>query len=389
MASNSTDFFKLSELYSEEEKLVADSTRKFVDSRILPSIDRHFEQHSFPPELVKELGAMGLLGQFLPEKYGCSGGSYFTYGISCLELERGDSGVRSFCSVQSSLVMFPIFKFGDEQQRQSFLPRLASGDMIGCFGLTEPDFGSNPNGMRTRAKSDGENIILNGTKRWITNADIADICVVWAKDESDKIGAYLVPKGTPGLTQIEIKNKFSLRASHTGELILENCIIPKSNKLPNTEGIKSALACLNSARFGIVWGSLGAAIACYESALAFAKDRVQFSRPIGGYQLVQAKLVEMITEITKGQLLAYHLGRQMEAGTAHHTQVSMGKMNNVSNALKIARMARDILGANGITTEYPVIRHMLNLESVNTYEGTEDIHRLILGQAITGLSAFE
>ena len=389
MAFTGVDFFGLDSLLTEDERLVQSTTRRFVDNRILPTVDRHFDQHTFPAEWVKEMGQLGLLGHFIPEEYGGGGGSYFSYGLVCQELERGDSGIRSFCSVQSSLVMFPIFHFGSEEQKKKWLPQLASGDAIGCFGLTEPDFGSNPSGMRTRAKRSGDSYVLNGTKRWITNADVADICIVWAKGENDEIGAYLVEKGAAGLTQKEIKNKFSLRASHTGELIFEDCAIPLANKLPNSDGLKSALKCLNSARFGIVWGALGAAMACYTCALEYAQSRKQFSRPIAGYQLVQAKLVDMLTEITKGQLLAYHLGRAMDQGTAKHTQVSMGKMNNVSTALHIARVARDILGANGITTEYPVIRHMLNLESVNTYEGTEDIHRLILGLAITGLNAFE
>lgn len=291
--------------------------------------------------------------------------------------------------MQSSLVMFPIWKFGDEEQRMKWLPRLAAGEAIGCFGLTEPDFGSNPGGMLTRAKRDGDAYVLNGTKRWITNADIADVCIVWAKDDDDQIGAFLVEKGTPGLEQVEIKRKYSLRASHTGELVMEDCRIPVANRLPDAVGLKAALMCLNSARYGIIWGALGAAMACYDVALSYAKDRVQFSRPIAGYQMIQEQLVKMLTEISKGQLLALHIGRLQDAGTGRHVHVSMGKMNNVRMAIEIARSARELLGANGITSEYPIIRHMLNLESVLTYEGTENMHKLIIGKDITGLAAFE
>lgn len=389
MAFQEVDFLNISSSLSEEERILRGATRKFVDEKVIPVVDKHFEENTFPMEWVKDLGAQGYLGSFIPEKYGGSGTSYVSYGLVCQELERGDSGLRSFCSVQTSLVMFPIWQYGSEEQKQKWLPQLAKGEAIGCFGLTEPDHGSNPSGMLATAKKVGDSYILNGTKRWITNANIADVCVVWAKDENGEIGGYLVEKGSPGLNQVEMKHKFSLRASHTGELVMEDCKIPLSNKLHDIKGIGGPLKCLDSARFGIIWGSIGAAMACYDCALGYAKDRVQFSKPIAGYQLVQSKLVWMLTEITKSQLIALQVGRLRDQGNGQFTHVSMGKMNNVSSALQIARVARDILGANGITTEYPVIRHMLNLESVNTYEGTEDIHRLIIGREITGIAAFD
>jgi glutaryl-CoA dehydrogenase len=383
------DFLRLNSEFTESEILFRESTKKFVDSKILPNIKEYFDKARFPVELIRELGENGYFGMFLPEEYGGLDASYTTYGIVCQELERGDSGVRSAVSVQSSLVMFPIYTFGSEEQRRHWLPKLAKGSAVGCFGLTEPDFGSNPSGMRTRATKRGNDIVLNGTKRWITNANIADVSIIWAKDDTDEIVAYLVEKGTKGLTQREISDKFSLRASHTGELILDECVIPACNRLPNTDGIKSALQCLDSARFGIIWGVLGAAIACFECVRDYAAERVQFSKPLAGYQLVQAKLVWMLTEITKGQLLARRIGELRDQQKGHHSYTSMGKMNNCHIALECARIGRDILGANGITTDYPVIRHMLNLESVKTYEGTDDIHRLILGKEITGLAAFE
>lgn len=389
MSFEGLDYLDIDSQLSPEERLIRDSTRAFVDDHVLPVIEDHFEAQSFPHELLPKFAELKLLGPFVPEEYGGAGCSYVQYGLICQELERGDSGVRSFCSVQSSLVMFPIWQFGSEAQKKHWLPKLASGEAIGCFGLTEPDFGSNPSGMLARATRDGESIVLNGTKRWITNGDIADVCVVWAKDDEGVVRGYLVEKGTPGLTQIPIKRKFSLRASNTGELVMEDCRIPATNLLPLTKGLGSPLKCLDSARFGIAWGGLGAAMACYDTALSYAKERVQFSRPIAGYQLVQSKLVWMLTEITKGQLLALQVGRLREQGKGRFTHVSMAKMNNVRIAIDIARVARDILGANGITTEYPIIRHMLNLESVITYEGTEDIHRLILGRDITGLAAFD
>ncbi len=383
------DILNTDSLLSDEEKILKNSAKKFVEKNILPDISKHFNDGTFPDELPKLLGKNGYLGSFIPEEYGGGGSSYTNYGIVCEQLEYGDSGVRSFCSVQSSLVIFPIWKYGSEEQKKKWLPQLTSGEKIGCFGLTEPDFGSNPAGMITRAKKEKDHYVLNGTKRWITNANIADICVIWAKDDEGSVSGFLVEKDTPGLKQVEIKNKFSLRASHTGELIMEDCKIPIKNKLPNAIGLKGPLLCLDSARFGIIWGSIGAATACYESALNYSKQRIQFSKPIAAYQLVQKKLVKMITEIEKAKLLAIQISRQRDLGKGKFTQVSMGKMNNVSIALDIARVARDMLGANGISTEYPAIRHMLNLESVNTYEGTEDIHRLIIGKEITGFSAFE
>ena len=383
------DILNTDSLLSEEEKILKKSAKKFVEKDILPDISQHFNEGTFPSELPELLGSNGYLGSFIPQEYGGGGSSYTNYGVICEQLEFGDTGVRSFCSVQSSLVMFPIWKFGSEEQKKKWLPLLASGKKIGCFGLTEPDFGSNPSGMITKAVKEKDGYTLNGVKRWITNANVADICVVWAKNEAGEIEGFLVEKDSPGLLQKEIKNKFSLRASHTGELVFEDCKIPLKNKLPDAKGLKSPLLCLDSARFGIIWGAIGAANACYESALNYAKERIQFSKPIAAYQLVQNKLVAMITEIEKAKLLAIQVSRQRDLGKGKFTQVSMGKMNNVSIALDIARNARDILGANGISTEYPVIRHMLNLESVNTYEGTEDIHRLIIGKEITGHSAFE
>ncbi len=389
MGVHGVDFLQMDRMLSEEERMIRDETRAFVDRAILPTIEGHFEAHTFPDALVKVLGEQGYLGSFLPEEYGGSGASYVAYGLVCQELERGDSGVRSFCSVQSSLVMLPIWKFGSEEQRRRWLPDMAKGRAIGCFGLTEPDFGSNPNGMLTRARRDGDHYVLNGTKRWITNADIADVSLVWAKDDQGHIGGFLIERGTAGLEQVEIKRKYSLRASHTGELIMEDCRIPAANRLPDAMGLKAALQCLDSARYGISWGALGAAMACYETALSYTKERVQFSRPIAGYQMVQEKLVWMLTEISKGQLLSLHIGRLRDMQAGHHAHVSMAKMNNVRIAIEIARMARELLGASGITAEYPIMRHMMNLESVLTYEGTENIHKLILGKEITGLAAFD
>jgi len=387
MAFQGVDFYGLDELWTDEERIARDTVRSFVDEQVIPIIEKQFEDYKFPLQLVPAMAEIGLLGPTFPEKYGCAGANYTTYGLMSQELERGDSGMRSFSSVQSSLVMYPIFAFGSEQQRMKWLPEMAKGKKIGCFGLTEPDFGSNPGGIRTKAVKDGDSYILNGSKMWITNGSIADVAVVWAKTD-EGIRGFIVEAGTPGFTQIEIMHKFSLRASDTGELVFEDCRIPAANLLPESKGLKSPLMCLNQARYGIAWGGIGAAMACYEAARSYATERVQFERPIGGYQLVQGKLTFMLTEITKGQLMLYRLGRLMDEKRAKHYQVSMAKMNNVSKALEIARIARDIHGANGITTEYPVIRHMLNLESVNTYEGTEDIHRLIIGRQITGINAF-
>jgi glutaryl-CoA dehydrogenase len=390
--ANLTDYYQIEEMFSEEERMVRDVARRFVDDEFLPCVQKSFREGSFPMELVPRLGQLGFLGMTLPTQYGCAGLNSVAYGLVSQELERGDSGLRSFASVQSSLVMYPIYTFGSEKQKSFWLPRMAKAEAIGCFGLTEPDFGSNPGGMITRAKREKDGFILNGTKRWITNGSVSDVAVVWAKleeDGKDVVRGFLVEKERKGFTRYDIEGKFSMRASITSELIFEDCWIPEENILPGSGGLKSPLMCLTQARYGISWGAIGAAIACYESAVDYAKNRVMFSKPIGGYQLVQSKLVWMVTEITKAQLLSLRLGRLKDSGKMRPEHVSMAKMNNVSIALHIARLARDILGANGITDEYPVIRHMLNLETVNTYEGTEDIHRLTIGRDITGLNAFE
>ncbi len=386
------DYYNIEELLSEEERMVRDVARRFVEDEFMPRIQKCFREGSFPMELVPRLGELGFLGMTLPTEYGCAGLNNVAYGLVSQELERGDSGFRSFASVQSSLVMYPIFTFGSEEQKKFWLPRLARAEAIGCFGLTEPDYGSNPDGMITRARKENGGYVLNGIKRWITNGSISDVAVVWAKleeDGQDVIRGFIVEKERPGFTRLEIEGKFSFRASITSELIFEDCWIPEDNLLPKSGGLKSPLMCLTQARYGIAWGALGAAMACYESALGYSQNRVMFSRPIGGYQLVQAKLVTMITEITKGQLLVHRLGTLKDAGTMRPQHVSMAKMNNVSIALQTARLARDILGGNGIIDDYPIIRHMLNLETVNTYEGTEDIHRLTIGRDVTGLNAFE
>ncbi|MGH7785512.1 MAG: acyl-CoA dehydrogenase family protein [Candidatus Binatia bacterium] len=383
-----TDYYAIDELLDPEERLVRDTARQFVEQEYLPVVTEHFRHGTFPVELSKRVGALGFYGANLPTEYGCAGLNNVAYGLINQELERGDSGLRSFVSVQSGLVMYPIYAFGSEAQKRHWLPRLARGEAIGCFGLTEPDFGSNPSGMLTRATAVGDGYRLNGTKRWITNGDIADVALVWAKTDDGAVRGFLVERGTPGYSSREMQGKFSLRASITSELFLEDCIVPADAVLPNVQGMRGPLSCLTQARYGISWGAIGAAIACYECARDYAGARIMFSRPIAGYQLVQAKLVSMITEITKAQLLCLRLGRLKDAGTMRSEQVSMAKMNNVSQALHIARLARDILGANGIIDEYPVIRHMLNLETVNTYEGTEDVHRLIIGKDITGWDAF-
>lgn len=383
------DFFNLEAQLSSEEKMIRDTVREFVSHELLPIIDDCFIKDEFPKQLIPQIAQMGLLGATI-HGYGCAGLSYTSYGLTMQELERGDSGVRSFVSVQGALCMFPIAEFGTEEQKQKYLPKMAQGELIGCFGLTEPDFGSNPGGMVTRAEKEGDHYILNGSKMWITNGSVADLAIVWAKvhQENNKVCGFIVDKGTPGFTTKDIHKKFSLKASITSELIFENCRVPAKNKLQVT-GLKGPFACLNHARYGISWGAVGAAMACYDEALNYAKTRIQFDKPIAGFQLVQAKLVEMFTNITKDQMLCLHLGRLKDSGLATPQHVSMAKMNNVSNALKTARVARDILGASGITHEYQVGRHMLNLESVNTYEGTEDIHRLILGEHITGIPAYK
>jgi len=381
-----TDLYNVDHLLSEEERLVRDTVRQFVHDQVLPVIGEHFEAGTFPRELLPEIAGLGLLGMHL-EGYGCAGLSAVCYGLACQELEAGDSGIRSFVSVQGSLAMFPIWAFGSEEQKQHWLPRMARGEVIGCFGLTEPDFGSNAAGMRTSARRDGNSYVLNGTKMWITNGGIADLALVWARAE-EGIRGFLVERGTPGFTTSDIHQKLSLRASVTSELHFEDCRVPAENMLPNVRGMRGPLSCLDEARYGIAWGAIGAARACYEVALDYAKSRIQFDRPIASFQLVQQKLAIMATELVKAQLLALQLGRLKDEGLLHPVQVSVAKRNNVREALKTAREARSILGANGITLEYPISRHMNNLESVYTYEGTDDIHTLIIGQAITGLNAF-
>ncbi len=381
-----SDLYNINHLLTEEERMVRDTVRKFVQERVLPIIGKHFEAGTFPRDLVPEIAELGLLGMHL-EGYGCAGLSAVCYGLACQELEAGDSGLRSFVSVQGSLAMFPIYAFGSEEQKERWLPRMARGEAIGCFGLTEPDFGSDAGNMQTSARRDGDSYILNGTKMWITNGSIADIAVVWARTE-DGVRGFLVEHGTPGFTTSNIHHKLSLRASITSELHFADCRIPAANMLPNVRGMRGPLSCLNEARFGIAWGATGAARACYETALEYAKTRVQFKRPIASFQLVQQKLAIMATELVKAQLLALHLGRLKDEELLHPVQISIAKRNNVREALKTAREARTILGANGITLEYPISRHMNNLESVFTYEGTDDIHTLIIGQAITGQNAF-
>jgi len=381
------DFYRIDDLLTEEERLVRSSVSRFVDDRFLPIVADHYERASFPMEMVPELARLGVFGMHL-QGYGAAGMSNVMYGLACQELERGDSGLRSFVSVQGSLCMFPIHRYGSEEQKQRWLPFMARGEVIGCFGLTEPEFGSNPAGMATRARRDGGDWVINGTKRWITNGNVAHLAIVWARTE-EGIRGFLVETATNGFQAREIHHKLSMRASVTSELILDDVRVPARDELPGAQGLKAPLSCLNEARYGIVWGALGAAIACYRSALEYAKARVQFDRPIAGYQLTQEKLVNMLTEITKGQLLALQLGRLKDQGTATATQISMAKLNNVREALQIAREARTILGANGISLEYPVMRHMNNLETVLTYEGTSEIHMLAIGEEITGIGAFK
>ncbi len=381
------DFFQLDELLSPEDKMTRDSVRQFVGREVMPNVERHFAGESFPLELVPKVAELGIFGANL-HGYGCAGMNNVAYGLIMQELEAADSGLRSFASVQSALSMYAIYAWGSEEQKQRYLPGMAQGKLIGCFGLTEPDHGSDPGGMETRAKRDGGGWILNGTKRWITNGSIADVAVVWAKIDQGITG-FIVEKGTPGFTARDIHGKFSMRASITSELNFDDVKLDASAQLPDARGLKAPLACLTQARYGIAWGALGAARSCYHCALDYVKSRKQFSRPLAGYQLVQNKLVNMLTEITKGQLVCLRLGQMKDAGTMRPEQVSFAKRNNVQAALDIARSARDMLGANGIVNEYPVIRHMLNLETVNTYEGTYDVHTLILGRDITGASAFD
>jgi glutaryl-CoA dehydrogenase len=385
--AETVDFYRTDDLLTEEERLVRSTVSRFVDERFLPIVADHYERASFPMEIVPELSRLGVFGMHL-QGYGAAGLSNVMYGLACQELERGDSGLRSFVSVQGSLCMFPIHRYGSEEQKERWLPFMARGEVIGCFGLTEPEFGSNPAGMATRARRDGGDWVINGTKRWITNGNVAHLAIVWARTE-EGIRGFLVETGTKGFQAREIHHKLSMRASVTSELILDDVRVPTRNELPGAQGLKAPLSCLNEARYGIVWGVLGAATACYRSALDYAKARLQFDRPIAGYQLTQEKLVNMLTEITKGQLLALQLGRLKDHDKATATQISMAKLNNVREALQIAREARTILGANGISLEYPVMRHMNNLETVLTYEGTSEIHMLAIGEEITGLSAFK
>jgi glutaryl-CoA dehydrogenase len=380
------DLLQFSGLLDDEEQLIQDTVRAYVQEKVKPYIAEWYEQGVSPRELAPDLGRLGLLGMHLTG-YGCAGTSAVAYGLACLELEAGDSGLRSFVSVQGSLSMFSIWKYGSEQQKQEWLPRLAAGEAIGCFGLTEPDFGSNPAGMRTRAARDGSDWIIDGTKMWITNGSIADIATVWARAE-DGIRGFLVPAGTPGFTTRDIHHKLSLRASTTSELILDSVRLPADAMLPGAKGLAGPLGCLNEARYGIVWGAVGAARDCLEATLSYAGTRVQFDRPIAGFQLTQAKFADCALELYKGLLLALHLGRLKDAGTVTSTQISLGKLNNVREAIDIARTCRTVLGGSGITLEYPVLRHASNLESVLTYEGTSEVHQLAIGQALTGISAY-
>ncbi|HUA10191.1 MAG TPA: acyl-CoA dehydrogenase family protein [Candidatus Acidoferrales bacterium] len=380
------DFLGLDALLSPEERLVRDTVRAFVRERVLPHVAQWFEEGILPREIATELGKLGLLGMHL-EGYECPGASAVAYGLACTELEAGDTGVRSFASVQGSLAMYAIHHWGSEEQKREWLPAMARGQKIGCFGLTEPDFGSNPAGMRTFARRDGSDWVLNGVKMWITNGGIADVAIVWANTD-EGIRGFIVPTVTPGFSATNIHRKLSLRASVTSELVLQDVRLPADAQLPLAKGLAGPLACLNEARLGIIWGAMGSARSCYETALEYAKTRIQFDRPIGGFQLTQEKLANMLIELGKGSLLALHLGRMKDEGRLHPSHVSFGKLNNVREALAIAREARTILGGNGVTLEYPVIRHMNNLESVLTYEGTSEVHMLILGQQITGLGAF-
>jgi glutaryl-CoA dehydrogenase len=383
---NPRDFLQIDRLLTNEERLIRDTVREFVRDRILPDVGEWFEAGFFPKELAKEMGALGLLGMHL-DGYGCAGTTAVSYGLACTELEAGDSGTRSFVSVQGSLCMFPIWAFGSEEQKQRWLPGMAAGEILGCFGLTEADSGSDPGSMRTHAVRDGDDWIINGSKMWITSGNIADIAIVWAQTDAG-IRGFIVPTDTAGFTASEIPHKLSLRASVTSELVLADVRVPADAVLPEVRGLKGPLSCLNEARFGILFGAVGAARACYEAALEYSLERVQFDRPIASFQLTQRKLAEMLIGVNRSMLVALHLGRMRDEGTLTAEQVSFGKMDNVRMALEVAREARGVLGANGITLEYPVIRHMNNLESVFTYEGTHEVHTLILGQAITGIAAF-
>ncbi|WNM19911.1 acyl-CoA dehydrogenase family protein [Flavobacterium capsici] len=383
------DYYNLDDLLTEEHKLVRDSARAWVKREVSPIIEEYAQRAEFPKQIIKGLGEIGGFGPYIPEQYGGAGLDQISYGLIMQEIERGDSGVRSTSSVQSSLVMYPIWKFGTEEQRMKYLPKLATGEFMGCFGLTEPDYGSNPSGMVTNFKDMGDHYLLNGAKMWISNAPFADVAVVWAKNEEGRIHGLIVERGMEGFTTPETHNKWSLRASATGELIFDNVKVPKENLLPGKSGLGAPMMCLDSARYGIAWGAIGAAMDCYDTALRYAKERVQFDKPIAGFQLQQKKLAEMITEITKAQLLTWRLGVLRNEGNATTAQISMAKRNNVNMAIEIAREARQILGGMGITGEYSIMRHSMNLESVITYEGTHDIHLLITGADITGIPAFK
>lgn len=388
-AFESPDYFGIDDLLTEEHKLVRQSTRDWVKKEVSPIIEDYAQRAEFPKQLIKGMAEIGAFGPYIPEQYGGAGLDQMSYGLMMQEIERGDSGIRSTCSVQSSLVMFPIFAYGTEEQRERFLPKLANGELVGSFGLTEPNHGSNPSGMESRFVDKGDHYLLNGAKMWISNSPFADVAVVWAKSEEGRIHGLLVERGMEGFTTPETHHKWSLRASATGELVFDNVKVPKENLLPGKSGLGAPLSCLDSARYGIAWGALGAAMDCYDTALRYAKEREQFGRPIAGFQLQQKKLAEMITEITKGQLLVWRLGQLKNEGKATSAQISMGKRNSVEIALNIAGEARQILGGMGITGDYSIMRHMMNLESVITYEGTHDIHLLITGLDITGISAFK
>jgi alkylation response protein AidB-like acyl-CoA dehydrogenase len=383
------DYYLVDELLSDEHKLIRETARAWVKKEVSPIIEDACQKAEFPKQWIKGLAEIGAFGPYIPAEYGGAGLDQISYGLIMQELERGDSGLRSTASVQSSLVMYPIYTYGSEEQKRKYLPKLASGEFMGCFGLTEPDYGSNPSGMISNIKDKGDHYLLNGAKMWISNAPFADIAVVWAKDEEGAIRGMVVERGMEGFTTPETHNKWSLRASATGELVFDNVKVPKENIFPNVKGLKGPLGCLNSARYGISWGAIGAAMDCYDSALRYSKERIQFGRPIGGFQLTQKKLAEMITEITKAQLLCWRLGVLKNENRANPSQISMAKRNNVNMALQIAREARQIHGGMGITGEFPIMRHMMNLESVITYEGTHDIHLLITGYDVTGISAFE
>ncbi|MEM6629903.1 MAG: acyl-CoA dehydrogenase family protein [Bacteroidota bacterium] len=388
-AFEAPDYYDVDALLSDEHQLIRKSVRDWLNEHIAPFINEWAQTNTCPKHLIKDMGDLGLFGPSLPSEYGCPGLDEISYGVIMQEIERVDSGIRSMCSVQGSLVMYPIYAYGSEEQKRKYLPKLAAGELMGCFGLTEPDFGSNPGGMRTHFVEEGDAYILNGSKTWISNAPFADIAVVWAKNEEGRIQGLILERGMEGFSTPKIENKWSLRASDTGELVFDNVRVPKSHILPRAQGLRGPLGCLDKARYGIAWGALGAAMDCYYTALKYANERIQFDKPISAFQLTQKKLAEMLTEITKMQLLVLRLGQLMNEGKASTAQISMAKRNNVDQALKIAREARQILGGMGITGEYPIMRHMMNLESVITYEGTHDIHLLITGKDITGQNAFK